>query len=202
MARSAHDIPIIPDVFDIKDQRHALIIGDSFIAGSGARDCFGWAQSVAEDLDADIIGKCGATSTDLLVNLPNKPYQRVIVQIGVNDARFRHQKNGPENTLDDFQIGLGKLVAYFRARSSDVRFCFVSPLFVDEHFSVLYKPDRSYFNADLNRISEKLRDFCIAGEHQFISLSVISQTAEQLSDGLHPSDDCHRQIAKLVKAAL
>lgn len=202
MRQSVHNIPVIPDIFDVKDERQTLIIGDSFIAGSGANDCFGWAQSVAQNLKADIIGKCGATSTDLLEHLPDKPYQQIIVQIGVNDARYRHEKNGCENALEEFYNALVKLVANFRARSPSVRFSFVGMLFVDEYFSVLYKPDRSYFNSDLNRFSTRLRDFCVKGDHQFISLSDIAQSAEQLSDGLHPSDSCHRQIAQLIKAAL
>ena len=189
------------DVREISKDRDVLIIGDSFVAGEGAEDGAGWAQTIASLMNADIVGVCGATSRDILNHLPNKAYARVIVQIGTNDARFRHAQNATETSVSEYRENLATLVALCQEKSATVEMVFVDLLFVDETRTVLFKPDRSYFDASLERMAGALQAFCAAKSHKMVSLQAISRCADLLSDGLHPNSLCHQDIASRVIAA-
>ena len=190
------------DVYDIAAGRPALIVGDSLVAGEGADDGMGWAQQVAPKLNADIVGVCGATSRDILGHLPDKTYAEVVIHIGTNDARFRHGKNATETSLAEYRQNLMELVRFFRARSARVNLSFVDLLFVDEVQTVLFKPDRSYFNLSLRKVADELTAFCKTGGHTWIPLSGIDRMPANLTDGLHPTGPCHSRIAAIVAQSL
>ena len=179
-----------------------LIIGDSLVAGEGADNWRGWAQRLAEIYPADIIGVCGATSGDLLEHLPAKPYGLVVVQVGTNDARFRHRKNATEVSIERYRRNLATIVAAFRARNSATQFIFVDLFYVDETRSVLFKPDRSYFARDLTDFSRALEEYALQTGLLRVALSEIRDGDVGLADGLHPSEESHRRIFHKVAKVL
>lgn len=178
--------------------RRILIIGDSLVAGEGAADSKGWAQQVAKTIGADTLGVPGATSREILNHLPSAPYDRVIVQIGTNDARYRHAKNATETSREEFYGNLDAIVRHFRAVSGAVEIVFVDLLFVEEQRTVLYRPDRSYFERDLRQAANVLAQFCEARDHRLISLRSLARGAERLTDGLHPEQTLHDEMAAMI----
>ena len=190
------------DVHQLTGDAPLLILGDSLVAGEGAEGDFGWAKQIAAQTPADIVGVCGATSADILTHLPNRAYDRVLIQIGTNDARFRHGRNATETTLAQYRDNLCQIVRHFRGLNRHVEIRFVDLLFVDETRTVLFKPDRSYFNADLQRVSAELSAFC--AEHGFdrISTGDLGQEPGALTDGLHPTTASHARLATIIQEAL
>ena len=189
------------NVVDIQDGRRCLIIGDSLVAGQGAKDNNGWAQQFAKRISADIVGIRGATSGDIIGYLPEKAYEQVIVQIGTNDARYRHAKKATETSLDQYHSNLTNIVQHFRSLNHEVQFAFMDLLLVDERKTVLYKVDRSYFDKNFQRVRKALRTFCDANKLGFVQLSDLEQNKEDFQDGLHPSQRIHDAVMNSVAHA-
>ena len=186
------------NVFDIKEGRRSLILGDSLVAGQGADRNNGWAQQFAAVINADVIGVRGATSKDILTHLPDRPYTHVFVQIGTNDARFRHLKNATECSCKQYAANLSAIVQHFRELNPDVELSFIDLLVVDEQRTVLYRADRSYFEKNLQEIRNTLSDFCMKNDLNLFSLETLEKNKEDFPDGLHPGQKIHDTIAKLV----
>ena len=190
------------DVHQLTSDAPLLILGDSLVAGEGAEGDFGWAKQIAAQTPADIVGVCGATSADILTHLPDRAYDQVLVQIGTNDARFRHGRNATETTLEQYRYNLCQIARHFYGRNRATRLSFVDLLFVDETRTVLFKPDRSYFNADLQRVAGALAAFCAEKDFDRIATDALPRRPDALSDGLHPTTASHAQLAAIVQDAI
>lgn len=182
------------NVVDIQEGRRSLILGDSLVAGQGAKDNNGWAQQFAERINADIVGIRGATSGDIIMHLPEKAYEQVFVQIGTNDARYRHAKKATETSLDQYRSNLAAIVQQFRSLNYDVQFAFMDLLLVDERKTVLYRADRSYFDKNLQCVRQTLRNFCDTNKLGFVQLTDLEKNKEDFQDGLHPSQRVHDAV--------
>lgn len=189
------------DVHHLTKDNPLLILGDSLVAGEGANGDLGWAQHFAVCRPADVVGVCGATSRDILAYLPPRAYDQVIVQIGTNDARFRHGRNETECLPEEYARNLAQIVEHFRRLNSAVDITFVDLLFVDERRTVLFKPDRSYFNANLRKMAAELAGFCGRKGLRLLSLANFPRRPEGLSDGLHPTTNSHERLFHLILTA-
>ena len=189
------------NVFQLDPANRTLIIGDSIVAGEGADEDFGWAQHIASMIETDIVGVCGATSADIQHHLPDKNYDRILVQIGTNDARYAHAQDRTETTPAQYAANLGKIVDHFKRFDTDVEVMFLDMLFADERRTVMFKPGRSFFTSDLANIADILHQFCRKERHTFLSLKPIGTDPKCLIDGLHANDRCHRDISNLVRSA-
>lgn len=172
-----------------------LILGDSFVEGVGATDHQGWAQAIAKRTPCHIIGRGGYTSTQILSCLPDMPFTKTIVQIGTNDALYRCDAKATQGTHISLARNIRTLAAH-AATAADI--LFVGLLFCDEARSVLYRPNRAYYNADLAAFSDVIATTCAEIGAPFVSLDNIPRKPDLLADGIHPSDIGHREIFQHV----
>ena len=92
---------------------HILIIGNSFVEGVGADGKNGWAQILSTQYKSNmtISGVGGDTIKKILARFPkilDKKHQLVILEVGINDSRYRPSLKSREVELTEFLRGLNK----------------------------------------------------------------------------------------------
>lgn len=182
-----------------------LIIGDSFVEGVGGTDG-GWAQDFARGAaDSEVVtsGIGGDNTEDLLsryrAHLSFEP-QLTVVQIGLNDSRYRPSRNGNEISPEQFRSNLISLVRAFRDVPSMVML--VGLTTVDESLADPYKEDKHYKNAQIAKFDEIVRQVAADLEAHYVAGPDLAGGDDLLSDGLHPNDNGHAIILHEVLAAI
>ncbi len=179
-----------------------LAFGDSFVEGVAATADHGWAQQLGATTSSDwtISGVGGDTTAKLLARAPDLPpqaYHTVLIEVGLNDSRYRPSLGGNEVSLQQFRDNLALLIAHFRPSAGRIGFLGITH--VDERFTRPYKDDKYHTNEDAAIYDAALREACAANDVDYVPIPKLADTPGLLvADGLHPSDDGHRAIADAV----
>lgn len=178
-----------------------IFIGDSIVAGSGDDECRGWVGRVGSasrragvDHTPYNLGIGGNTAGDVLARwqqevarrLNPEIQNRLVVQVGVNDAR-----DGVERPADDSVRDLAAFVAGARAVA-------LEPLVVGPVPTA--QPEES---DRIGVLSARFAGLCAETETAFIEVHAAlrdsgSFLASLESDGYHPDADGYAQIAQVV----
>lgn len=187
---------------------HFLAIGDSIIAGVGARRV---TQStvghvarfmsgrLSREINWQAAGMIGAGARrvrrDVVPLLPPRPFDAILVSVGVNDvlklersARFRRQ--------------VLKLLRDLRAHSPHAVIAFLGLPPLDE-FPKLRRPLRWIVGFRVRRFDAAARE-ALARVPNVMHIPVkFSPRPDMFSDdGLHPSETSQRRLAKIIAGAL
>jgi lysophospholipase L1-like esterase len=179
-----------------------LIAGNSFVEGVGAVEA-GWAHQVAlsaVDATVAISGEGGSNTRDLLRRAPilaDRPLDLVLIEIGLNDSRWRPSLNDHEVPLPKFKVNLNSLHSYFRASGAAV-VTFLGLTQVDEALADPYKEDKHYRNPDIKQYDEAIQDVAEDLGAGYIGVPSLRDEPGLLFDGVHPSQRGHDQIAQAV----
>lgn len=130
------------------------------------------------------------TGYKILPEILNNEYDIVILAIGINDLQIQYQ-----NTLNDFKIGITRLINLVKKSNSKTQIILVAPSFItatikNNFFATLFDEDSIKKSHTLPKIYEQ-----VAKENNclYINLNNIVQTSNK--DGLHYEVETHKQIA-------
>ena len=181
-----------------------LIIGDSFVEGVGADKKFGWAQrfsaEVKENLFIDLSGIGGDTVKKVLnrqSDFLKSNYDFVVLEVGLNDSRFRPSLKRHEVALDEFRNGILEFIETWRLKGAMV--AVVGLTRVDENKTVPYKEDKIYRNSDIDLYDNCLKKIGEKTVSLYMPVPVLSDNDEYLADGIHPSTKGHEQLFNALK---
>lgn len=183
-----------------------LIIGDSFVAGTGASGSYGWAQRLQNNhpnMNFTISGVGGdniRAVNNRLGNYPQQNFDVVILAIGLNDSRDRPSKGRNEVPLDEFNSAIRSFVSSFSSSNPDIRIFFVGLTRVDESKTTPYSEDKYYINANIAQYDQALQTLSTELSAQYIAVPALNDTQGMLSDGVHPSNDGHQALMNAVNA--
>lgn len=176
-----------------------LIIGDSFVEGVGANDKNGWAQMFSQKhqshfietsgIGGDNIEKISRRISDFKLN-----YDVVVLEIGVNDSRYRPSKNGNEIDIKVFTKELKAFVKYFRSLNKNVQIYFLGLTRVNESFTNPYKEDKYYLNKYISVYDQLLKDVSTEEKVDYVELPSLLSHDGLLIDGIHPSNEGHHAL--------
>ncbi|MFZ8984056.1 MAG: SGNH/GDSL hydrolase family protein [Steroidobacteraceae bacterium] len=182
-------------------------IGDSIIAGVGARDMAAGlvgriATMIATQLDCGVewqaIGKIGATTRGvrqkLVQRLPAGPIDLFVVSVGVNDITSLR-------TLRGWQADVDQLLDCLHAHSPGalVLLAGIPPL---QHFPLLPQPLKAVLGLRAAHFAEALAEVarrragCIP-----VPIDVQPDRQQFSADGFHPSHDAYALFAAAMMAA-
>jgi lysophospholipase L1-like esterase len=181
--------------------RRILIAGNSFVEGVGAEEA-GWAYQVAATTpdEVTVSGEGGNNSRDLLRRAPtlaNTVLDLVLLEIGLNDSRWRPSSQDHEVPLPEFTANLHALHSLFRASGSRM-FGFLGLTEVDEDLADPYKEDKHYRNRDIKQYDEAIREVARHVGAGYVSLPSLRGEPGLLVDGVHPTQRGHDRIAQAV----
>ena len=179
-----------------------LVLGDSFVEGVGSSSG-GWAKMLADSRPADdvtVSGVGGDNTVKLLARTAPFDSQRfdcVLIEVGLNDSRYRPSKDGSEVPIAEYADNLSTLARYFQERGATVTF--VGLTRVDEGVTRPYKEDKHYINTELARYDEVLRKTANACDANYIGVPALADESGMLFDGVHPSEHGHRILVDVIQ---
>lgn len=181
--------------------KRILIVGDSFVEGVGDQEKGGWASRLAQidgmAVTFDGVGGRTAQDVDLLKDCLPSGFDLAILQIGINDSRFRNSLGEAEVPLKQFKELIDRIAATLKTRAHRVAVMGLTR--VDESLTDPYKPDKSYRNRMIDTYDACLREGASNGIYDYIPVPSLIDGKNLLSDGLHPSPNGHQL---LLEAAL
>jgi len=178
-----------------------IFIGDSIVAGSGDDECRGWVGRVGTatrragvDLTPYNLGIGGDTAGDVLARweqevtrrLSDEIENRLVVQVGVNDAR-----DGVERPFDDSVRDLAAFVEGARAVGLD-------PLVVGP-----IPTAQAEESERIGALSRRFAELCAELRAAFVEVHAGLRAngtflASFASDGYHPGADGYAELAQVV----
>ncbi|MEL6643318.1 MAG: GDSL-type esterase/lipase family protein [Pseudomonadota bacterium] len=184
-----------------------LIIGDSFVEGVGATGKQGWAQLLRDARDDDAEFTLSGIGGDTIAKILNRQseffgnsYSKVVLEVGLNDSRYRPSREENEIPISNFGAGVGRFIELWRSNGSNV--LLIGLTRVDETKTVPYKQDKVYRNALIDIYDKCLAEVAISHGARYLPVPKLNDTAEALDDGLHPSDIGHKRIRSAVEGAI
>jgi lysophospholipase L1-like esterase len=178
-----------------------IFIGDSIVAGSGDDECRGWVGRVGSasrragvDHTPYNLGIGGDTAGDVLARwelevtrrLNPEIENRLVVQVGVNDAR-----DGVERPADESVRDLGAII-------EGVHGIGLEPLVVGP-----IPTAQAEESERIGALSRRFAEACAGSNTAFIEVHAALRSngtflASQQSDGYHPDADGYAEIAQVV----
>ncbi len=177
-----------------------LVLGNSFVEGVGATDTRGWASHLGNHLPHYRVitgGVGGNTSADLLSRIGEFSHSApavFVIQIGLNDSRWRPSGGRCEVSIDDFRANMTRLLTYISSPAPEQYVLGLTR--VDETLTTPFKPDKHYVNRLIEQYDGLLREVATAHAAIYVPLPPLTQAPGLLADGLHPSDAGHRMILR------
>ncbi len=178
-----------------------LIIGDSYVEGVGSKSG-GWAKAFSNSHPAYQIcidGKGGRTSIDVKHGIQKwqsfEP-DAVIVEVGLNDSRYRPSKQANEVSPEEFEANLEEIFQTSRDIGADI-VAFIGLSYIDERHTNPYKDDKYYSNSYVTRYNSIIEATALRHGCLFIQAPDLVELGA-LSDGLHPTEEGHSRIQSAV----
>ena len=177
-----------------------LIIGNSFVEGVAAKDNFGWAQRLRNKfahLNVLISGVGGDNILKInnrLDRLPQKKFDFVFLEVGINDSRYRPSINSEEVPIRQFKDGIKYFATHFRESNPSVRIFVLGLTRVDERKTTPYKEDKHYLNSNITKYDRALKEISQEIGLIYLSVPLLNDQDSLLADGIHPSDEGHKEI--------
>ena len=180
-----------------------LIVGDSFVEGVGAENKYGWAQQFKDsmrDHDTVVSGMGGDNIHKILGRLQSfsDNFDLVILEVGINDSRYRQSKKGNEVALDKFANALREFIRFFRARNRNAAIIILGLTRVNERFTNPYKEDKHYLNSHIEKYDAMIGEVCDNEGVDYVPLPKLLTHEGLLADGIHPSAAGHKLIFQRV----
>ncbi|OHA14732.1 MAG: hypothetical protein A3G49_03280 [Candidatus Sungbacteria bacterium RIFCSPLOWO2_12_FULL_41_11] len=187
-----------------------LIFGDSITWGAYDPEQGGWATRLRnyfeeKDNDTDVynLGISGDTTAALLNRIEIEAKSRepnlIIFAIVINDAQFIHSTNGLRVSLDEFQQNLAKLLSIAKKFTDKVVFVGLAAVDESKTTPCPWKPDKSYYNENIERLDNAIKKFCEDNKLKFIPMKNVVGN-DDLIDGLHPNTKGHIKIFNRMKS--
>ena len=187
---------------------HFLAIGDSIIAGVGARRIQQSTVShvarfmsgrLSREINWRAAGVIGASARrvrrDVVPALPQQRFDAILVSVGVNDV-LKLERSGR------FRRQLLKLLRDLQKHSPDAVIAYLGLPPLDE-FPKLRRPLRWIVGYRVRRFDAVARD-AVTRMPNVIHIPMTYSPRERMfsDDGLHPSETSQRRLAKIIAAAL
>jgi lysophospholipase L1-like esterase len=154
------------------------------------------------DLSVHNLGISGNTTVDLLKRMKVEAIARepqiIVFAIGINDSRFRREKNNQEVSLMNFKKNLEKLQKIALEFTPRIVWVGITPVVEPKTTSVTWKPDKSYTNNAIEEYDRAIRAHCTKTNSIFISMKGLIENQE-LPDGLHPDANGHKKMFEKIK---
>ncbi len=184
------------------------IFGDSFVEGVGDTEKGGWAyrlkDTMRSNFDVYIDGLGGRNIIDLKkviqVFFKNNSADYIIINIGINDSRYRESLSGLEVPPEKFkriyeeiidlalQNGASHVIALGLSR-------------VDEDIVFDYKPDKCHTNSNAELLDKEIASLASRKKVIYVPIANMIRTTKSpntLFDGLHPNSLGHSMIFNAV----
>ena len=189
------------------DSLHFLAIGDSIVAGVGARRVERstvvyvarfLSGRLAREINWHAAGIIGAGARrvrrDAVPQLPAQPFDAILLSVGVNDV-LKLERSGR------FRRQLLKLIRELRQHSPDATIGYLGLPPLDE-FPKLRRPLRWIVGRRIRRFDAVARE-AIARVPNALHIPMhVSPRPEMFADdGLHPSEPSQRRLAKIIAGA-
>lgn len=188
------------------------IFGDSFVEGVGDDIKGGWAlrfqEQISNKFNIHIDGLGGRNILDvkerLLPFLDSNEIFGLILNVGINDSRYRESKSDLEIPKDQFEKEYRGIIEFALAKG--VEYVFLLGLSrVDESLVLNYKPDKSHTNANAELLDRVVAS--LANDDNVIYIPVANiiradRLPETLYDGLHPNSLGHELIVKALMVSM
>lgn len=194
-----------------------LVFGDSITQGFWDVDG-GWVARLRKQYDQKAIdtddysqpaiinlGVSGDSTNDLLARFDNEAKVRAndelafVFAIGVNDSRTKDRVNYSDT--GQYKANLHALVDLAKKYSSKMLFVGLTPC-VQERTNPVVWGNTCYTNARICEFDAALRQFCIENSVPYVAVyerfAKAQETAELMPDGVHPNDQGHDLIARLI----
>jgi lysophospholipase L1-like esterase len=185
---------------DNGNTKDLLVLGDSFVAGEGATEMNGWAQRLAASFDEAVVSGEGGDTTESLSGRVdralNSDYEIILVEIGLNDSRFRRSLGRNEVAPPEFRDRLARLIEKLSTHTD--RLGVLGLTRVDETKTTPYKRDKYYFNQDIEVYDTMLREIAASKRVTYVRVPTLLEAPDLLFDGLHPSDTGHARLLSAV----
>ena len=147
------------------------------------------------------LGISGDTTTSLLKRMAVETEARkpdaLLIQIGVNDARYIETEDHPETPLPVFKENIEKIMQIAKQHTEGIAFLGITPVNESKTMPIPWRPDLYYTERNVAQYAAALEMFCSEQNIRFIPMGDIF-TKEDLPDGLHPSVEGHTKIAERV----
>ena len=185
-----------------------LVIGNSFVEGVGATDKKGWAFLLKEEAPLHDFILSGVGGDNILKilnrvsNVPNIQFDIVILEVGLNDSRFRPSLQDNEVPLNSFSEKLMEFHLFFKSKNEKCENIFLGLTHVNEGLTNPYKKDKHYLNDLIEQYDGAVKKVASQIGARYFSVPVLADNLNNLSDGLHPSDTGHALIKEFVKNQL
>ena len=198
-----------------------LVFGDSITQGFWDVDG-GWVSRIRKAYDQKAIetddydqptifnlGVSGNSSDDVLARFDNETKVRAneelafVFAIGVNDARTKTGVNFSD--IERYRQNLTEIVSQARRYTDKILFVGLTPC-VEARSNPVSWGDTGYTNARIKVFDDALKEFCEQNSISFVEVLEPFQEAEAktelLPDSLHPNDEGHQLIARIVAPRL
>lgn len=198
---------------------HILLFGDSITWGACDNEKGGWAERLklfyfnsgsaiyncgisgdtTEELKERIIGEFKSRG------LRHEREVKVVIAMGINDARDIDENNTPQLKDSDFKKNLMEI---FDSLSEQQHFdinkdlVFVGPTIVDEKLTLPWNNKELYWKNDRIQVfNDIIENFCKEKNLPFLNLLNLLDKGD-LEDGLHPNAEGHEKMFLEIKKFL
>ena len=179
-----------------------LIVGDSLVEGVGDPEKRGWATrlSTVPGMLVTSDGVGGRTALDVLETVDKLPegFDLALVQVGLNDSRYRDTLMGSEVSLSRYCKSITEIVRILQSKA--IRVAILGLTRVDEKLTDPYKIDKSYRNQLIEIYDQRLKEMSQDEPFDYIPVPTLTNTPDLLFDGLHPSSEGHQLLLESVLA--
>ena len=190
------------------DLMRILIIGDSFVEGVGDDVSGGWSARLNQfgSYNVTSLGIGGDNTRDVLLRIPSSDRHKqhkwdlILVEVGLNDSRWRPSKSSNEVPINEFRENLKKIAKQLSFVGHTIVFLGLTR--VNEKLAAPYKEDKYYINKEINIYDNAIKEISYKIGCEYIPVPHLAPKDELLSDGLHPSPAGHKLILASVLAYL
>ncbi len=176
--------------------------GDSIAAGAGATNCMGWAQMLGCQFTNAVHGDGlreiqMKIQNDLQENCPPV----VIIAAGINDARWIESSGEYTSSIEQTNVALNQILSLLSDKLCTPYVLGLTPVDDKRTTPVSWNSDRFWKSERVATVNEEMERICKSRNVTYISLQ--NQLKDNhLEDGLHPNDEGHEIIAKIVSDTL
>jgi len=185
-----------------------VLSGNSLVEGVGDDpNKGGWAKRVAEfykQIDTRIYGFGGQNILDLKKRYTSELQKInsaiVFYQIGLNDSRLRDSLGmAAEVNINLFTKTYQEIIQFCKTIPAIKSIYLLGLPMVNEKLVAPYKPDKSYFKAEIVKYNLAIENIAQSNQINFIQIaSLVNPKNDALVDGLHPNSKGHEIIFTLV----
>lgn len=189
------------------------IFGDSIAWGAWDKEKGGWFNRLAiycqNSNDENIVYNLGIpseTTIDLIKRIKNECESRkpntIIISIGINDALYLKNVGKVQTDIETFRKNIKELIYICKSYTKNIMFVGLTKVNEDYTVPIKWNDNEMYFNKNIEKYNEKIRECCIENKVSFLDVLDILGTKDLNIDGIHPNDIGHKKIFEKIKEKL